>query len=152
MHFFLPEVAVGAVILLCLCSHWGRVKSASPFWKINNPQTQLDYFYPANMISSPAMCCNMFTMTVVLPAIQTEWFPGRAEHRPSLQGEIFETVYHLLILGFVFTSRGLGENWRARSDKFLVDNRNYPPVLTHYGVWQWALQNGTFFFCFNKDT
>lgn len=59
--------------------------------------------------------------------------------------DFLERVYRLLILGFVFTSRGLGENWRARSDKFLIDNRNYPPVLTYYGIWQWALQNGTFF-------
>lgn len=59
--------------------------------------------------------------------------------------DFLETVYHLLIVGFVFTSRSLGENWRARSDKFLIDNRNYPPVLTYYGVWEWALQNGTLF-------
>lgn len=83
------------------------------------------------------MCCNMSRMTVALPGIQTEWFDGGAEYRPSLKGEIFlEMLYHLLILGFVFTSRGLGENRRARSDKFLIDNRNYPPVFAYYGVWQ----------------
>lgn len=50
---------------------------------------------------------------------------------------------------FVFLSRSLGENWWAGSDKLLIDNGNYPPVLTHHGVWQWTLQDGTC--CFLKS-
>lgn len=75
MHFF-TEFAVGGMILLCLYYHRGTAKNASPFWKINNPQTQLDYFYVARTISSPAMCCKVFRPTVALPCRSDLMIPG----------------------------------------------------------------------------
>lgn len=65
------RLLLAGMILLCLCYHWRRAKNASLFWKTDKPQTQLDYFHAVKTISSPAMCCSIFRVTVALPAIQT---------------------------------------------------------------------------------
>lgn len=105
MDFFVPEVSVSAMILLCY--YWGRTKSASPFWKINNPQTNYfytDYFYPAKMISSAVMCCNMFRMTVLYLASRLNVFWGGQS--TSLKGVIFLKQFIIYWFWILFLLQG----------------------------------------------
>lgn len=56
-----------------------------------------------------------------------------------IRNDVFDELSSVCLL-----CRCSSKNWWTRGDQLPSDHRDYSVMPTHYGVWKWTFQNGTF--------